>query len=91
MYKEDWARQIGCILWFSVFLWGPLVLLILVNIIDIFNSYMSFGLDVLGLEGFMIVVYLVFPLIFFGGSLIVVCKTIEYHLNKNKKKEKTPL
>ncbi|PFI46707.1 hypothetical protein COI73_17330 [Bacillus cereus] len=69
----------------------PLLLLILVNIADIFVSYMSFGLDVLGIEGFMIIVYLTFPLIFFGGLLMVVCKTIEYLLNKNKKKEKTPL
>ncbi|PHD69320.1 hypothetical protein COF61_00920 [Bacillus toyonensis] len=90
MYKEDWARQIGCILWFSAILWGPLVLLILVNIIDIFNSYMSFGLDVLGLEGFMIAVYLVSPLFLFSIFLIVVGKLIEYICNKYENKKKTP-
>ncbi|HDR4862255.1 hypothetical protein CN498_19610 [Bacillus thuringiensis] len=90
MYKEDWARQIGCILWFSAILWGPLVLLILVNIIDIFNSFMSFGLDVLGLEGFMIAVYLVSPLFLFSLFLIVVGKLIEYICNKYENKKKTP-
>lgn len=90
MYKEDWARQIGCILWFSAILWGPLVLLILVNIIDIFNSFMSFGLDVLGLEGFMIAVYLVSPLFLFSLFLIVVGKFIEYICNKYENKKKTP-
>ncbi|HFJ9465763.1 TPA: hypothetical protein ACGW7V_005039 [Bacillus cereus] len=90
MYKEDWARQIGCILWFSAILWGPLVLLILVNIIDIFNSFMSFGLDVLRLEGFMIAVYLVSPLFLFSLFLIVVGKIIEYICNKYENKKKTP-
>ncbi|MES5896922.1 hypothetical protein [Bacillus cereus group sp. RP43] len=75
-----------------LFLGGPLLLLLLfVYAADIFVSYMSYGLDKLHIEGFMIIVYLMFPLIFFGGSLIVVCKTIEYLLSKNKKKEKTPL
>ncbi|EEL37235.1 hypothetical protein bcere0020_54160 [Bacillus cereus Rock3-29] len=90
MYKEDWSRQIGCILWFSATLWGPLVLLILVNIIDIFNAYMSFGLDVLGLEGFMIAVYLVSPLFLLSIFLIVVGKLIEYICNKYENKKKTP-
>ncbi|PEL97654.1 hypothetical protein CN604_18470 [Bacillus wiedmannii] len=90
MYKEDWARQIGCILWFSAILWGPLVLLILVNIIDIFNSFMSFGLDVLELEGFMIAVYLVSPLFLFSLFLIVVSKLIEYICNRYENKKKTP-
>ncbi|PHC14351.1 hypothetical protein [Bacillus toyonensis] len=73
-----------------LFLGGPLLLLLLVYAGDIFVAYMSYGLDKLNLEGFMIMVYLMFPLIFFGGSLMIICKTIEYLLNKNKKKEKTP-
>lgn len=74
-----------------LFIGGPLLLLLFVYGADIFVSYMSYGLDKLHLEGFMIIVYLMFPLIFFGGLLTIVCKYLEYLLNKNKKKEKTPL
>ncbi|MGG0282895.1 hypothetical protein ABEY37_24805 [Bacillus pacificus] len=61
---------------------------ILVYSMDIFTSYMSYGLDKLHIEGFMIVVYLFGPLILFGLFLLIIFNFLEKMFKKKNKKEK---
>lgn len=70
-----------------LFIGGPLLLLLFVYGADIFVSYMSYGLDKLHLEGFMIIVYLFAPLILGGLFLLIFFSFLERLFKKTNKKE----
>ncbi|MEK4620691.1 hypothetical protein NYE71_32375 [Bacillus sp. FSL K6-0273] len=67
---------------------GPLLLLLLVYGADIFVGYMSYGLDKLHIEGFMIAVYLTAPLILGGLFLLLIFNFLERLFKNRNKKEK---
>ncbi|MDA1802685.1 hypothetical protein [Bacillus cereus group sp. BY6-1LC] len=71
-----------------LFIGGPLLLLLFVYCADIFVAYMSYGLDKLRIEGFMIVVYLFGPLILVGLFLLIFFSFLEKLFKKKIKKEK---
>lgn len=71
-----------------LFIGGPLLLLLFVYAADIFTAYMSYGLDKLHIEGFMIVVYLCGPLILVGLFLLILFSSLEKLFKKKNKKEK---
>lgn len=71
-----------------LFLGGPLLLLLFVYAADFFVSYMSYGLDVLHIEGFMIAVYLTAPLILGGLFLLLFFSFLERLFKNRNKKEK---
>ncbi|PEW83737.1 hypothetical protein CN445_24175 [Bacillus cereus] len=70
-----------------LFLGGPLLLLLFVYAADIFVAYMSYGLDKLHIEGFMIFVYLFAPLILGGLSLLIFFSLLEKLFKSKNKKE----